>query len=125
MADIEDTLRGQKRDLELSIYKDIDDIVNNIEVKEKDLKHQYEEEKQYFSSTNKSMISAFSPDVPLGHGHDQRKKLQKKEKEQSGKYRKYRPTQDLKENDLYNEMGSLMDESLQTSGRSTGNQTVG
>ena len=40
MEDIEDTLKQQyKKDLDKSIYREIDDIVNDIHGKEKDLKY--------------------------------------------------------------------------------------
>ena len=100
MADIEDTLKGTNNNLNLSIYKDIDAIVQNIQGKEKDLRHQYDEENMLLSSTNKSLMSVISPDHPK-QSFEARKKSHKQGKDAKDKYRKYRPTQDLKENDLY------------------------
>ena len=127
MADIEDTLlqNSNIKDMNLSIYREIDDIVADIHGKEKNLKTKMDDERELLSSTNKSMnMSAFSPDqVP--QPFESKKKGHKKGQEKD-KYKKYRPSQNLKENDLYQEMGSLMDESYCTSGgRSSGQQTVG
>ena len=61
MEDIEDTLKQQyKKDLDKSIYREIDDIVNDIHGKEKDLKYQMEADKDLLSSTNKSLMDSFS-----------------------------------------------------------------
>ena len=114
MEDIEDTLKQTyKKDLDKSIYREIDDIVNDIHGKEKDLKYQMEADKDLLSSTNKSLMDSFSPDLKVKKG------------EKQDKYRKYRPSENFKENDLYQEMGSLMDESLHTSGRFSGNNPQG
>ena len=89
MEDIEDTLRGHQSKMDLSVYNEVDQIFQKVSGKQKDQKN-YENDKNYLSSTNKSMISAFSPDVvpkPF-----EAKKKSKNEKEMPSKYRKYRPT---------------------------------
>lgn len=93
-------------DMNDSIYKMMEDMVQDIHSKEKDLQDQYEEEKRFLSSNNKSIMSmnksvmsAFSPDPPQQFNQKQ-KKIDKHGKEPRDKYKKYKPSENMKENDL-------------------------
>ena len=91
MEDIEDMVNANVKDTDLSIYREVDDIVQNIEGKEKNLKNQMDDD-YLLSSTNKSMMSAFSPDMPQPFFDPNKKKSIKKPQEKKDKFNKYRPS---------------------------------